>query len=234
MLVDEVLAVGDVAFQRKCLGRMGDVAREGRTVIFVSHNLAVLQALCRRGILIEHGRVEQDGGIEDCISLYLQKLEQAATQDLLEREDGRGWHEYRVTSVDVRSENAQTPGLLRTGEPVHFVFRCSEVVPSMTCAFTISNQLGHPVAEFKSAVGSPLDGVDPELDRCFVCSVDVLPFVPGRYRIDLELRARGVEQHLLDGAAIFQVEPGVLEGRAVEAGSRASTAVAHRWTRSPA
>jgi lipopolysaccharide transport system ATP-binding protein len=211
---------------------MGDVAREGRTVIFVSHNLAVLQALCRRGILIEHGRVETDGSIEDCISLYLQKLEQAATQSLVERKDGRGWHEYRVTSVDVRSENAQTPSLLRTGEPVHFVFHCTEVVPSMTCAFTISNQLGHPVAEFTSAVGGPLDDVDPGLDPCFVCSVGALPLVPGRYRIDFELRARGVEQHILDGAAVFQVEPGVLEGRAVEAGSRASTAVAHRWLRS--
>src|ERR671937_149513 len=60
LLVDEVLAVGDAAFQRKSLGKMGQVAKEGRTVIFVSHNLAIIQALCQRGILLEHGRVLAD------------------------------------------------------------------------------------------------------------------------------------------------------------------------------
>src|SRR5438874_235276 len=61
LLVDEILAVGDAAFQRKCLGRMGDVAREGRTVLFVSHNMAVIQALCRRGVFLDDGRLAFDG-----------------------------------------------------------------------------------------------------------------------------------------------------------------------------
>ena len=56
LLVDEVLAVGDVGFQRKCIGKMSDVAGEGRTVLFVSHNMAVIQSLCKRGILLEKER----------------------------------------------------------------------------------------------------------------------------------------------------------------------------------
>ena len=63
LLVDEVLAVGDAAFQRKWLGKMGEVARQGRTVIFVSHNLAVIQALCARGVLLERGRVVTDAPV---------------------------------------------------------------------------------------------------------------------------------------------------------------------------
>src|SRR5215213_10002858 len=62
LIVDEVLAVGDAAFQKKCLGRMGDVARHGRTVLFVSHNMTAIRTLCRRAILLNGGRVESEGG----------------------------------------------------------------------------------------------------------------------------------------------------------------------------
>src|SRR5918911_3089168 len=71
LLVDEVLAVGDAAFQRKCLGRMGDVAEEGRTVIFVSHNLAAVRGLCTRALLLDHGRLVFDGETDGAIAHYL-------------------------------------------------------------------------------------------------------------------------------------------------------------------
>ena len=71
LIVDEVLAVGDVAFQRKCLGKMGDVARAGRTVILVSHNLTAVESLCERVLWIEGGRLEADGGSSDVIASYL-------------------------------------------------------------------------------------------------------------------------------------------------------------------
>ncbi|HWP49296.1 MAG TPA: ABC transporter ATP-binding protein [Candidatus Limnocylindrales bacterium] len=70
LVVDEVLAVGDMAFQKKCLGKMGDVAKEGRTVLFVSHNMAAIARLCKRGILLEKGRVTCIGPVEDVISKY--------------------------------------------------------------------------------------------------------------------------------------------------------------------
>ncbi len=70
LLIDEVLAVGDAAFQKKCLGQMGNVAREGRTVLFVSHNMAAVRSLCSRGILLEHGKVAYDGEAETAIAKY--------------------------------------------------------------------------------------------------------------------------------------------------------------------
>ena len=73
LIVDEVLAVGDYAFQRKCLGKMQDVATgDGRTILFVSHNMAALAQLCERGILLEHGTVSTVGSIRDVIEDYLQ------------------------------------------------------------------------------------------------------------------------------------------------------------------
>src|SRR4051812_48899319 len=95
LLVDEVLAVGDASFQRKSLGKMNEVAQEGRTIVFVSHNLAIIQALCTRGILLERGEVVADGPVEETVERYLRSLERAAGDDLLERtdRDGRGWDE---------------------------------------------------------------------------------------------------------------------------------------------
>ncbi len=71
LLVDEVLAVGDAAFQKKCLGKMGDVAREGRTVIFVSHSMDAIRRLCRRAIWLDGGTIHKTGDARDCVSEYL-------------------------------------------------------------------------------------------------------------------------------------------------------------------
>ena len=72
LIVDEVLAVGDAAFQKKCLGKMGEVARDaGRTVVFVSHNTSALQAICRTGLWLQQGRVMQRGPINECLAAYL-------------------------------------------------------------------------------------------------------------------------------------------------------------------
>lgn len=70
LLVDEVLAVGDMVFQQKCLGKMNDVAKQGRTVLFVSHNMSAVQELCRRGIMIDAGRIAFDGITANCIGEY--------------------------------------------------------------------------------------------------------------------------------------------------------------------
>jgi lipopolysaccharide transport system ATP-binding protein len=70
LIVDEVLAVGDIQFQEKCLGKMEDVAKEGRTVLFVSHNLGAIRALCQRGIVLDRGRVTVNDSIDNAIHSY--------------------------------------------------------------------------------------------------------------------------------------------------------------------
>src|SRR5881398_1705073 len=82
LIVDEVLAVGDVQFQKKCLGKMGDVSREGRTVLFVSHNMTAIRALCERGLLLDDGILLKNGTTEDAIHAYLQ----STTRPQMQRE----------------------------------------------------------------------------------------------------------------------------------------------------
>src|SRR6266498_1086173 len=114
LLVDEVLAVGDMAFQRKCLGKMDDVAKAGRTVVFVSHNMSLLQSLCERGILLQQGSVSIDGTITEVVDAYLQTLEQAKSQDISKRTDRKGVGKVRLVSTEV-SANGNASSILKTG-----------------------------------------------------------------------------------------------------------------------
>jgi lipopolysaccharide transport system ATP-binding protein len=235
LLVDEVLAVGDVAFQRKCLGRMDEVAREGRTVVFVSHNMAVVQALCRRGIVLEHGGVVEDAPISAAIDTYLRGLEQALSQDLRDRRDRGGWKNILVERVEVSgpSENGHSTPLV-TGQPARFTFYTTESRPSMALTFTVLNHLGQPVARLSSSVGGPDDQRGAESENRFVCELDDLLLVPGRYRIDVELQARGVVQDSIETAAMFDVEDGTIDGRPVSgATSRGDVVLRHRWSTPP-
>ncbi|MBA3679591.1 MAG: ABC transporter ATP-binding protein [Bacteroidetes bacterium] len=84
LVIDEVLAVGDIEFQEKCLGKMKDVAGEGRTVLFVSHNMASIKSLCKRGIVMQKGTVTFDGNISDSISNYLAGLNTGANNGTIE------------------------------------------------------------------------------------------------------------------------------------------------------
>src|SRR6266511_6357807 len=70
LIVDEVLAVGDAQFQRKCLGKMGDVAEHGRTILFVSHNMEAVMTLCKRGIVLQQGRIAFEGNAHDAVQFY--------------------------------------------------------------------------------------------------------------------------------------------------------------------
>src|ERR1700751_271352 len=108
LIVDEVLAVGDVQFQQKCLGKMDQVAnRDGRTVLFVSHNMGAIQALCHRGICIESGTMAVDTAAIPAVNFYLKGFEHRTSPDLLSVRELSGKGEIRLARVDVLSENGE-------------------------------------------------------------------------------------------------------------------------------
>lgn len=109
LLVDEVLAVGDALFQKKCLGKMGDVAKEGRTVVFVSHNLASLQSLCTEGILLESGKVSMEGTIRAVMHKYMDSgKEQEGEVSWASPDVAPGDERVRLKAVRVVSEGVVT------------------------------------------------------------------------------------------------------------------------------
>jgi lipopolysaccharide transport system ATP-binding protein len=232
LLVDEVLAVGDAAFQRKSLGKMGEVASQGRTVIFVSHNLAIIQALCQRGVLLERGREVVDAPVTEAVSLYLRGLERAASQDLLERtdRDARGYDDALVRGLEIRDAVDGTPAVVVSGHRATIVVHVTDVIPMMQCRLTILNSLGQPVTTFDSEVSAPRDARSGELGRQIECEIGSLPLVPGRYRIDVLLKGRNQIQDGLHAAAFFDVEPGVHDGRPTPAtGGDGDVVLSHAW-----
>ena len=230
LLVDEVLAVGDVAFQRKCLGKMDDVARTGRTVVFVSHNMGLLQTLCQRGIFLQKGAVHADGAITEAVDAYLQTLEQAHAQDLSKRTDRKGRGHVRLIGAEVFNGSRESSSILKTGHPARFIFSVNHFVPGLACNFFIYDTIGQPITSFQSKVRGPEDAYDSQSGLDFVCELDELLLLPGRYRIDVAITGDNWLQDFIEAATVFEVGEGQVRGRPAQPDGKFSVVMNHRWT----
>ena len=105
LVVDEVLAVGDAAFQKKCLGKMGDVAHEGRTVLFVSHNMNAIKYLCNKGILLDHGTICYLGTPEECITTYINSISQEQSSIWISEDFNQRPCEMELKQISVIDED---------------------------------------------------------------------------------------------------------------------------------
>jgi lipopolysaccharide transport system ATP-binding protein len=235
LLIDEVLAVGDAEFQRKCLGKMSEVATEGRTVLFVSHNMAAVQSLCNRGLYLQHGKVLVDGSINDAVATYLKMLEERTQEDLSHRTDRGGKGGMRLVGVDITDESEMAAMTLITGQPAEFVFHINQIPSNMVFEyidFAIYDVQGRPVAYFNSGDRGENDTRDASLTTRVVCSIDELLLIPGRYRINVGITGNGDLQDHVEGAAFFNVEEGQIRGRPVVSRSQrlGSVMLPHHWT----
>jgi lipopolysaccharide transport system ATP-binding protein len=230
LLIDEVLAVGDTAFQRKCLGKMDDVAQAGRTVVFVSHNMGLLQSLCQRGIFLHQGSVDTDGTITEAVDAYLQTLEQAMSHDLSKRADRKGLGQVRLVSAEATNGSNDSSSILKAGHPARFEFCVNTLIPGMACNFSVYDTIGQPVTNFKSKIHGPQDVHDPQGGSKFVCELDELMLRPGRYRIDVAIIGDNRLQDFVEAAVIIEVGEGQINGRPVQSDGKFSVSMAHRWT----
>jgi homopolymeric O-antigen transport system ATP-binding protein len=229
LLVDEVLAVGDVAFQRKCLGKMDDVAHQGRTVLFVSHNMGLMQSLCSRGIYLEDGKIAFDGPISEAVDAYLNSIEQRESQDLATRVDRRGLGNIKLIGLEVSSGPNGSSGIVRTGGPVRFIFHVNDHVPGLNMNFSIFDQIGQPVLQFKTKDHSPKDKYDPNSPHSFVCEIDQLLVLPGRYRVDVGIVGDNRLQDYIEGAAYLDIAEGFIDERLLRSREKFNLTIPHTW-----
>jgi lipopolysaccharide transport system ATP-binding protein len=231
LVVDEVLAVGDAEFQKKCLGKMQSMSDRGRTVLFVSHNLAAVQTLCNRGIILSAGRVYMDDNVLKTIGSYLESVEQSAMQDLAQRTDRYGKGQTKLCHVEVLAPGALSSVSLATGHSARFVFQADRALPGLNCIATIYNQNGAIVTSMDSTIHGPEDYRDSGPVDEFICDLEEFPLTPGRYRINVALLTGRELQDHVEGAISFDVAPGVMRGRPAESydGPHGSINVVHRW-----
>lgn len=231
LIVDEVLAVGDVQFQRKCLGKMDDVAKTGRTILFVSHNIGVIQMLCNRGIYLDQGTLITEDTSATAVTMYLQRFEEMSVQNLLDRTDRIGRGNVKLTHIEITTGESDRMTSLATGRPAYFIFYTTKAIPNLSCSFTIYDHLGQPVTYFDSAIHGLEDKVNSEGSNKFICQIDELLLIPGRYRINASLMCNGDYEDDVKAALFFEVEQGKIRGRPVskETGY-GSVLIQHRWS----
>ena len=150
LIADEVLAVGDVGFQNKCVAKMHDVVHDGRTVLFVSHNMAMVQKLCNRAILINAGRLVAEGPTSSVVGAYLDRIGRNAAFSLSHVPERSGKGSIRLTRIEIAGENGSS-GAVATGRPTRLTLSIDRAMPGLSCSFDIYDQLGQPVTYFDSS-----------------------------------------------------------------------------------
>ena len=202
LVVDEVLAVGDFAFQRKCLGRMQDVAGEGRTVLFVSHNMASVQAMCTRAILLKEGSLQSEGSVESVIAEY---LSQFGTSDngLLHREPVSPSQPAWYTAVSFSSTDSQTVQAVQCGSPLEIRLEYEARGAAMDLDFIVGiyDIWGTKLLHLDTRHSRHGSASWPERGTA-ICCIPRLPLPPGTYRLNLGLRCDGKHADHIAGARI--------------------------------
>lgn len=145
LIIDEVLAVGDAAFQKKCLGKMGEVTKEGRTVLFVSHNMVAVQSLCSRVIWLEKGNIKKEGKTDKVISGYLQSSFETLTEQVWEdRNTAPGNEKIRMHRACIRPVNGvpNDPITVRTSIVLEFEYWNLDPGARLNISLEIYNEQG--------------------------------------------------------------------------------------------
>lgn len=182
LLVDEVLAVGDAAFQVKCMGKMRSVAREGRTVLFVSHNMASIQHLCKQAVLFRGGKIASIGEPGRVIGEYMSDAAQSASVDLTEWKDRRSTDEARLMGLSISDGEGRPTTTIPLGGSVCITMdaQFNESMPSPTFGVIMHNALGEAILDLRS----PHDGFEMGRVKGHVqvkMRVDGIGLYPGRY-----------------------------------------------------
>jgi lipopolysaccharide transport system ATP-binding protein len=213
LLADEVLAVGDIAFQRKCLRKMRDVNRQGRTVLFVSHNMAAVSELCRRGLVLDSGKLIFDGSAKEAIQLHTSMIFNTQSShshiiNLTGALDRRSPQGKFLQAIELYT-NHQQP-LLR-GIPVgaSLKVRVHFTLPHPTSAFNVglgfNNTFGQRVFTAHTLFEPDMDHTQIVGAQVAVCQIPSLTLLPGDYVVRVWLDIGNVEADLIDSAARIQV-----------------------------
>ncbi|BAY33462.1 ABC transporter-like protein [Nostoc carneum NIES-2107] len=195
LIVDEVLAVGDAQFQKKCLGKMEDVGKEGRTVIFVSHNMAAISLLCQKGLFIQKGMLVTNSTISNCIELYTQT--QAERSGLLLEHQVIKVSGLKITDIKVNGLDEDKIYIDSTVKPLEVVLVLNVNLPCRIALYgSLKDSQGHSIAIYSPGqVSNEVYGVVPGIYKLY--GVINLPrLTKGIYFLELGIAEPGVQFYI--------------------------------------
>jgi lipopolysaccharide transport system ATP-binding protein len=203
LIVDEVLAVGDLEFQKKCLGKMKDVSEQGRTVLFVSHNMNAMQQLCSKGLLISNGQFGMEGPIDQVVNHYIGISKQNVISfNEFARKGSRAVMFKEFYIVD---SNGERTGTLVMGNDLYLNVVLEKIadVKSIDVSFTIRNQLGEAIAHVRNMDDDFI--IHPEGKISLKIKLNNILFVPNTYFISLWTGCSSEIYDCIDNCMSFEV-----------------------------
>jgi lipopolysaccharide transport system ATP-binding protein len=209
LLVDEVLAVGDTQFQKKCLGKMGEVTEAGRTVLFVSHNMAAVSALCGVTLLLESGRLALLDTTNETVRTYLARLQDADAQPALSQTRRSGGKQLAITDLWVENGRGERVLSVSSGEEMSLMARYETMMDSPNLRFIVGvyDNYHQRVLAFDSDISEDPVKKYPQ-DGVVACELLWgLPLAPGQYRLNIAVYAGGaLVDHLVEALVLEVVE----------------------------
>ena len=215
LIVDEVLAVGDAEFQSKCLGKMRDLNQtSGRTVLFVSHNMALVEKLCDRSIVLDMGKIVFNGKTKEAIEYYLAHATKEAHHNLRNVENRSGEGRIKFTGIEIlKGGSTQATQRVRSGDDIeiHVELENPDALAGINIAITIYDHREYIITDLVSQTQSFWPTLT-DTNNKVVCHVPNLPFNKGVYYISLYCSTSGTKQDEVEKVAILEVEAGDFYG----------------------
>lgn len=198
LVVDEVLAVGDAQFQEKCLGKMKDVGREGRTVLFVSHNMGAIATLCNQGIFLKTGQVQYVGSIDEVIehySLVFRENTHLEPGIIFQKTSQEKNHHFQILKIALLDRDERLKPIIKTWDflKIRIYFYSPKTVTCASVEFSISTYSGNKLIQYST---NPLSGIElsfTEGEMYIDCVIPYLPLAAGRYQFSVGLAIPKVE-----------------------------------------
>lgn len=215
LIVDEVLAVGDLEFQKKCLGKMKDVSvNEGRTVLFVSHNMAALQNLCNKGLLLKHGTVVSvDNDIRETIKKYIDTnaiVNSERTTINTQTRKGSGILQFNRIAIIDRNTNTEISEIPSgTNVTFRFFFEAKQqALRSVILSFSINDQFDQRVAFLSNEMINKEIEINETSKNYIDVIIDKIPLAPGTYNMNIFCTVKGDIADWLQQAFYFNIVGG--------------------------
>jgi lipopolysaccharide transport system ATP-binding protein len=234
LVIDETLAVGDVAFQRKCIEQMKEAAGSGRTILFVSHNMAAVESFCTVACRLGEGRLLDWGPVPEIVTRYLSDSASTGNVALGDRRDRRGEGFVRLTGLALEGPGGETLAVAQCGQDVaiRLEYECAGELGSDSLLFAIGVNSLHGQRMFlcsNDLVGARLAGLPRR--GAVRCTIPKLPLTPAVYSLSLIVRRKGVIEDWLLDAFLLTVEPGDFFGTGrLPDDTYSGFVVSHRWT----
>jgi lipopolysaccharide transport system ATP-binding protein len=231
LIVDEVLAVGDLEFQRKCLGKMRDVAIDGRTVLLVSHNMAAIGSLCSRAIVLRGGRIVYAGDVAQAIAEYSAKDAAVLVGDLRDRHDRVGRGEIRSTSIAMANLDGELTRVVKTDEPFDVIvsYEAQMAIKDVEASLNIELFDGTRIVTLASGFRNERFVVGPGAGT-LVCRVDGLPLRPDTYAINVFFSGNHAFYDHVERAMSFEIAPSDVYGTGrVPQRNEGALVAGYRW-----